>query len=251
MRAVGDAGEYGDSVPPLAIVALGLTSLQAQLSLPEGSLHTGQEVEQRAAVSAGTALTLSGRIAQRSERQGFVISVIEFDVASPAGQVVSARTTIMAPGPAALGRVESSAAGGGAAADSAIDSRDVAPAEMSEGRVERTITQEQLLAYADASGDHNPIHVDPAFAAGTMFGGTIAHGMLVLALIGEAMHDITGDEWLSSGRLKVRFKAPTRPGDTVAAAAASAEASKAGEWAVSCVSQRGEVLVEGRAFVGQ
>jgi len=119
---------------------------------------------------------------------------------------------------------------------------------MSAGSVERMITQQQLGAYADASGDHNPIHIDPEFAAGTMFKGPIAHGMLVLALIGEAMHDITGDAWVSSGRLKVRFKAPTRPGDTVTA---SAEESKAGEWAVSCVNQRGEVLVEGRAWVGR
>lgn len=97
-RAVGDTGAYGDAVPPLAIVALGLSALQSQLSLPEGSLHTGQEVEQHAAVLAGESLTLNGRIAQRSERQGFVISVIEFDVASAAGVAVSARTTIMAPG---------------------------------------------------------------------------------------------------------------------------------------------------------
>ena len=121
---------------------------------------------------------------------------------------------------------------------------------MSAGSVERTITQSQIGAYADASGDHNPIHIDPVFAAGTMFEGTIAHGMLVLALIGEAMHDITGSAWLSSGRLKVRFKAPTRPGDTVTASAAVTKAGdEATEYAVSCVNQRGEVLVEGRAWV--
>jgi hypothetical protein len=98
LRAVGDRGTYGDAVPPLAVVALALGALQEQLSLPEGSLHTGQEVTHERALRTGEALTLTGRIAQRSERQGFVISVIEFEIASRAGVGVRARTTIMAPG---------------------------------------------------------------------------------------------------------------------------------------------------------
>lgn len=117
--------------------------------------------------------------------------------------------------------------------------------------VERTIIQEQLQAYAEASGDHNPIHVDPAFAAASPFGGTIAHGMLVLALIGEMMHVAYGERWLREGKLKVRFKAPTRPGTTVMASAAPAkDVAGTVEHAVQCVSETGEVLIEGRASVG-
>jgi 3-hydroxybutyryl-CoA dehydratase len=117
--------------------------------------------------------------------------------------------------------------------------------------VTRAITQEQLHAYADASGDHNPIHVDPAFAATTPFGGTIAHGMLVLALIGEMMHAAYGERWLREGKLKVRFKAPTRPGSTVTASAEAAKQSgEAIEHAVQCVNDAGDVLIEGRASVG-
>ena len=122
---------------------------------------------------------------------------------------------------------------------------------MSTTTVARTITQEQIDAYAAASGDHNPIHVDPAFAAATPFGGTIAHGMLVLALISEAMHAAQGDAWTTRGRMKVRFKAPTRPGDTVTASAALVkETDDAVEYAVQCVRQDGETLIEGRASVG-
>jgi 3-hydroxybutyryl-CoA dehydratase len=122
---------------------------------------------------------------------------------------------------------------------------------MSVQPVTRTITQEQLHAYADASGDHNPIHVDPAFAATTPFGGTIAHGMLVLALIGETMHAAYGDRWLREGKLKVRFKAPTRPGSTVTASADSPkQTGDAIEHAVQCINDAGEVLIEGRASVG-
>ena len=97
LRAVGDEGVYGGCVPPLAAVALGLGELQERISLPEGSLHTGQEVEHLGPAREGEELTLTARIAQRSERQGFVISIIEFEVAGDAGTAVHARTTIMAP----------------------------------------------------------------------------------------------------------------------------------------------------------
>ena len=102
LDAVGDRNAYGDVVPPLAVVALALAELQAQVSLPEGSLHTAQEVEHLRTVRAGEMLTMRGRIAQRSERQGFVISVIELDVFSSDGeQALQARTTVMAPAGAA------------------------------------------------------------------------------------------------------------------------------------------------------
>jgi acyl dehydratase len=118
------------------------------------------------------------------------------------------------------------------------------------GPVRRTIDQRQIDSYASASGDHNPIHVDPAFASATPFGGTIVHGMLVLALIGEMMHAAHGDAWLGGGRLKVRFKAPTRAGDTVTASASvQKESAGAIEYAVECANQRGETLIEGRAAV--
>jgi acyl dehydratase len=116
--------------------------------------------------------------------------------------------------------------------------------------VVRTITQAQIDAYAGASGDHNPIHVDPAFAASTPFAGTIAHGMLVLALIGEMMFATFGDRWLTSGKLKVRFKAPTRPGETVTASAELLKRDgEVGEYAVQCATAAGEVVIEGRATV--
>ena len=114
----------------------------------------------------------------------------------------------------------------------------------------REITQERIDAYAAASGDHNPIHVDPAFAAATPFGGTIAHGMLVLALVGELLYREHGEAWSAGGRLKVRFKAPTRPGAAVTASATLVrEADGVREYEVSCTDVSGETLVEGRAAV--
>ena len=83
--------------------------------------------------------------------------------------------------------------------------------------VEKSITQERVDDYADASGDFNPIHLDQEFAAGTRFGRTIAHGMLVAASISEMMTASFGLDWHSSGRMKLRFKAPVFPGDTATA----------------------------------
>ncbi|HYM15635.1 MAG TPA: MaoC family dehydratase [Dehalococcoidia bacterium] len=115
--------------------------------------------------------------------------------------------------------------------------------------VTRTLTQQRIAAYARASGDYNPIHIDEAYARTTPFGGTIAHGMLVLALVGEMMHRAFGEAWCARGTLKVRFKAPTRAGDTVTASATAlaAPSESAASYSVRCENQRGDVLVEGRA----
>ena len=116
--------------------------------------------------------------------------------------------------------------------------------------ITRDITQARIDAYADASGDHNPIHVDPDFAQATPFGRPIAHGMLVLALIGEMMHTAHGGAWLAAGKLKVRFKAPTPAGETVTASATLAkEVDGVAEYAVQCATSAGEVVIEGRASV--
>src|SRR3972149_7139736 len=85
--------------------------------------------------------------------------------------------------------------------------------------VTRTLTQAMIDAYAEASGDHNPIHIDPDFARTTPMGGTIAHGMLVLSFFSEMMTAAFGEAWLRGGTLDVRFRAPARPGDTVTARA--------------------------------
>jgi 3-hydroxybutyryl-CoA dehydratase len=116
--------------------------------------------------------------------------------------------------------------------------------------VVKQLTQEQIAAYAEASGDDNPIHVDEAFARATPFGGTIAHGMLVLAFIGEMMTAAFGETWLTHGRLRVRFKAPARPGDTVTASAQpQGGGNVAPTYGVECRNQRGEVLISGTAEV--
>ena len=77
----------------------------------------------------------------------------------------------------------------------------------------KTIAQESLNRYAAVSEDNNPLHLDPEFAAGTQFGGIIAHGMLTLASISEMLSQAFGRHWLETGELKVRFKGAAYVGD--------------------------------------
>ena len=83
--------------------------------------------------------------------------------------------------------------------------------------VEKTFNQDDVNRYADAAGDHNPILVDPSFAAGSQFGRRIAHGMMIAASISEMMAQAFGQDWHKSGRMKIRFRAPLFPGETVRA----------------------------------
>lgn len=114
--------------------------------------------------------------------------------------------------------------------------------------VTRVLTQDKITRYADASGDRNPLHIDPSFAATTQFGGTIAHGMLVLAYISELMATAFGQEWYASGHLKVRFRGAARPGDTVTASGRVLHIENGRtSCEVECQSQNGEVLISGEA----
>lgn len=114
----------------------------------------------------------------------------------------------------------------------------------------KTLTQQKIDRYALASGDGNPLHTDPEFAARTRFGGTVAHGMLVLAYVSEMLTAAIGERWLSGGRLKIRFRAPARPGDTLTAAGAVTRVDDGRTFCdVECRNQAGEVLISGEAEV--
>ena len=74
-----------------------------------------------------------------------------------------------------------------------------------------TFTGEQIAAYADASGDHNPIHLDDEFARSVGLPGVIAHGMLQMGLLARV-----AGEPRRLRRLSCRFAGMVQPGDTVA-----------------------------------
>ncbi len=81
----------------------------------------------------------------------------------------------------------------------------------------RTIGEADILMFAGVSGDSNPVHLDEEFAANTMFGGRIAHGMLAASFIST----VFGTKLPGPGAIYIsqslKFKAPVKIGDTVVA----------------------------------
>ena len=81
----------------------------------------------------------------------------------------------------------------------------------------KIISDDDIKAFARISGDHNPEHMNEEYAKGTIFGGRIAHGMLVTSLISAVLGTSLpgpGAIYLSQ---QLRFLAPVRPGDEVTA----------------------------------
>jgi len=87
----------------------------------------------------------------------------------------------------------------------------------------KTVTEDDIVKFAEISGDDNPVHLDQAFAETTMFKGRIAHGMLSAAFIST----VIGTKLPGYGTIymsqTLRFKAPVRIGDTVSAIATVTE----------------------------
>ena len=85
-----------------------------------------------------------------------------------------------------------------------------------------TIDQDQIDAFAAATGDHQWIHVDPAKAAGGPFGSTVAHGFLTLSLVPMLTWQVYTVEGVTMavnyGADKLRFPAPVPVGSRVRAA---------------------------------
>lgn len=118
--------------------------------------------------------------------------------------------------------------------------------------LEVQLSQEKINTYGQAVGDFNPIHVDEAFAAKSPFGGTIAHGMLILAFVSEMMTRVFGDDWSLSGKLSVRFKSPARSKDLITISgdveSVAEEADKlVYNCGISCSNQNQDIIVIGQA----
>ena len=103
----------------------------------------------------------------------------------------------------------------------------------------RTITQEQINLFADATGDHQWIHVDPEKAKDGPFGTTIAHGYLTLSIIPSLVWQIYAVENLSMGinygSNKVRFPSPVPVGSRVRAGAELLSLERGPNGAQACV----------------
>lgn len=95
-----------------------------------------------------------------------------------------------------------------------------------------TITQEAVNLFADATGDHQWIHVDPKRAADGPFGTTIAHGYMTLAMLPQLMAQISRLDGvklaINYGLNKVRFPAPVPVGSKIRAETTLVEVADVG-----------------------
>ena len=119
------------------------------------------------------------------------------------------------------------------------------------GTFTKTITQRDIFAFADASGDYNPLHIDEDYARQSVFGRRVAHGILTAGIISTVL----GSEIPGVGtifvELHIKFLKPVFIGDTVTATATVMEfpAPQRVRMFVACINQKGEDVAIGNAVI--
>src|ERR687886_2834646 len=119
-----------------------------------------------------------------------------------------------------------------------------------------TIEQRQIDLFAEATGDHQWIHVDPAAAAQGPFGGTIAHGYLSLSMLPMLMSEVMSVDGarmgINYGIDRLRFTAPVPSGSEVRLRATLRGAERRGEGVLYRVGVEVEIRgAEKPALVGE
>lgn len=111
--------------------------------------------------------------------------------------------------------------------------------------IDKTVTEGDLYVYAGVTGDYNPVHLDEAFAAKSMFGERIAHGMLSAGFISAALGTRlpgVGCIYLSQ---EMKFRAPVKIGDTIKTVVTVSEINIA----KNCVLMKTECFNQDRTLV--
>lgn len=111
----------------------------------------------------------------------------------------------------------------------------------------RTLSDADLRAFSDMSGDANPVHLDEGYAGATPFQGRIAHGLHTAAFLSAALSKLPGVVIYVSQDLK--FLKPVRPGDVVTARVTCVEREKKKARLETVCEVRGERVLEGEAVV--
>ena len=115
----------------------------------------------------------------------------------------------------------------------------------------KVVSDEDVRAFAQITGDFNPVHIDEEAAAKTRFGGRIAHGMLSAGLVSAAIANrLPGAGSIYLGQT-LRFTAPVRIGDTVTVSLSVLElmSKKRIRLATVCRNQKGETVLDGEATI--
>ena len=113
----------------------------------------------------------------------------------------------------------------------------------------KQVTNDDIVKFAEVSGDNNPVHLDEEFAKTTRFGGRIAHGMLSAGHISAVLaNQLPGPGTIYLGQ-SLAFKAPVKPGDVVVTTVEVKSIEKR-RVTLSTTSRVGDtVVIEGEALV--
>ena len=113
------------------------------------------------------------------------------------------------------------------------------------------ITKVQLVKYAGASGDFNPLHTDDTFAQKIGMNGVVAHGMLIMGFLGQYIMELAGTT-AEIKQFKMRFGAMTVPGDSITCSSTvekiyEEEGMKMAELNLMAEKESGKVVGSGKA----
>ncbi len=117
--------------------------------------------------------------------------------------------------------------------------------------LKRTLTQKDFDRFAALSGDNNPIHVDPHFAARTKFGATVAHGMLLYSLLYLAVDTLISRPGWAQLTQSLKFPTPTYAGEevTIQVAVCKKPSPETAEIKGELTRPSGEIGCEGKTLV--
>lgn len=238
-RVEAFAGSLGvdpkDGVPPTYAAVYALATTAPQLFLDEEAavdfshlLHAEQSFEWERVPEVGETLTARGRVASDVDRRGLRLLGLETRCTVAGAPLCGSKALFVIS--SGIERSSQGSSGGRRQPDDAAPGTGT-PADR-ELRV--TFTREQIAAYAVASGDRNPIHLDDGVARSVGLPGIIAHGMLQMGLLARVVGPPDRVR-----RLSCRFSGMVQPGDTVTFQAVERE----GRLDLSARNQEGEAVL--------
>jgi acyl dehydratase len=210
-----EAHRAGDLAPPVfAVVPAFESGAEAVLAIAPAELlmmlvHGEQDFTYHRPIEPGMDLvTRSAPLGVRQTSAGVVVAV-KSETRTAEGELVNEQwmSTFFR---GAQGQEPGGVVGPEHALDAALRE-----SEPFDARAQK-IDDDQTYRYAEPSGDHNPIHLDPDFAAAVGLPGIINHGLCTMAFASHAVIQVAGADPRALKRLAVRFARPVLPGQEIA-----------------------------------
>ena len=244
------AGFHNVPATPTFITRFRVPFAEAGLDVERAQvLHGEQEYQYARPLVAGDTVVVRHKIKsirQTARAGGMAIMTLEQICESPLGErlATGSATVVVRDAPTTAEAAAPSAPSARKATD--LDNHLQLPP------LSKRVTQAQIDAYAEVSGDHNPIHLDPEAARAVGLEGTIAHGMLSMAFAGQLLTDWLNDSpgsWVA--RLRVRFQNVVRPGDTLSVRGVAGDSAAPLKVDLWIDNQAGERVITGDATVAR